>query len=137
MYETPTVGALGRGLARLRSIPPSILRMAFTIVSWLPGTTVCFGTHRFVVTTDGSTEWVQPAASPLLPPVAGAINAAGPWSTELGGSPLLFPFGLQNAAQSFERLALDVLAPPNDEFVGKLDYDYESLHDVLDVHMGE
>ena len=73
-------------LARLRSIPPSILRMAFTTVSWLPGTMVCFGTHRFVIITDGSTEWVQPVASPLLPPVAGAIDAAGPWSTELGGS---------------------------------------------------
>ena len=111
--------------------------MATTTVSWLPGTTVCFGTHRFIITADGSIEWVQLATSPLLSPVLNTIDTANPLSTELEGSPSLFPLGLQNAAQSFKRLALDVLAPPDDEFVGMLDYDYESLHDVLNEHVGD
>ena len=98
---------------------------------------MCFDTHRFIITADGSTEWVQPTASPLPPPVADTIDAAGLLSAELGGLPLLFPFGLQNAAQSFERLTLDVLAPPDDEFVGMLDYDYELLHDVLNEDLGD
>ena len=111
--------------------------MASTITSWVPGTTVYFRTHRFIITADGSTEWVRPATSALPSPVANIIDTANPLSTELAGSPLLFPFGLQNAAQSFERLALDVLAPPGGEFVGMLDYDYESLHDVLNEHVGD
>ena len=111
--------------------------MATTIVSWVPGTMVCFGAHRFIITVDRSTERVQPVTSPLPSPIANAIDTASLSSTELEGSPLLFPFGLPNAVQSFERLALDVLAPPNDEFVGMLDYDHESLHDVLDVHVGD
>ena len=113
------------------------LRMASTITSWVLGTTVYFGTHRFVITTDGSTEWVQPAALLLSCPVANTTDAANPQSAELGGSPFVFPFGLLNAAQSFEHLTLDVLAPPDDEFVGMLDYDYESLHDVLNEDVGD
>ena len=107
--------------------------MAFTTVSWLPGTSVCFGMHRFIVATDGSVEWVQPAASPLPPHVTGVAPTAGSPNTELGGSSSHLRFGVQNAAQIFECLALNVLAPPSDEFVGILDYDHESLHDVLDV----
>ena len=111
--------------------------MSFTTVSWLPGTTVCFGTHRFVVVTNGDLEWVRTAPSQPPPPVADIASAAGPSSTELGGSPPRLPFGLRSAAQTFGRLPLNVLAPPSDELVGMLDYDHESLYDVLNVQVND
>ena len=111
--------------------------MALTTVSWLPGTTVCFGTHHFVVITDGDLEWVRPAPSQPPPPVTDIASVAGPSTTELGGSLPRLPFGLQNATQTFERLSLNVLAPPSDELVGMLDYDHESLYDVLNVQVND
>ena len=88
--------------------------MATTIFSWVPGTTVCFGMHCFVITADGSTELVQPAALPLPSPVSNTIDAALAPSTELGGAPSMFQLGMQNATRCLERLTLDILAPPDD-----------------------
>ena len=163
--------------------------MASTTVTWIPGTSVYFGTHRFIITTDGSTEWVRPTTPSSFSSVPDFIHVAlyeprseelaldraeverrlneflGPRpsrndlacatfalanvttqlagggalapSTELGDASPAFPLGLQIAAQNFERLMLDAIAPPDDEFVGMLDYDHESLHNVLTEGLGD
>ena len=54
---------------------------------------MCFGMHRFVITANGSAEWVQPVASLLPSPVSNTVDAAVPLSTELGGRHWLSPSG--------------------------------------------
>ena len=70
-------------------------------------------------------------------PVTGVTHAAGSPSIELVGSSTRFPFGLWNAARTFERLPLNAPAPPSDEFIGMLEYDHESMHNVLNVQVDD
>ena len=80
---------------------------------------------------------MRPASSQPPLPITDVASVAGPSSTKLGGSPPGLPSGLRSAAQTFEHLSLNILAPSSDELVGMLDYDHESLHDILNVQVDD
>ena len=48
----------------------------FVISAWVPGTSARFGTFRFIVTTDGGVEWMRPVVSLPPSPIPNFLPAA-------------------------------------------------------------
>jgi len=63
LFETPTVGAPGRGLCAFQIRP----QMATHVISWVPGAHVCFGDLDFIVTLGGELALATRPCSLSLP----------------------------------------------------------------------
>ena len=64
LFETPTVGAPGRGLCAFQTRP----RMANHDISWVPGAHMRFGNLDFIIMVGGELVWAH-AAIQSLPPI--------------------------------------------------------------------
>ena len=80
MYETPIVGALGRGACAFQIRP----RIATNIISWAPGAHVRFGDLDFIVTLGGELMLTHTAAQPLPSINPSHLRLEGPWGDSLG-----------------------------------------------------
>ena len=132
--------------------------MATHAISWVPGTHVCFDDLDFIITLGGELALAHTAVQSLPSINLSHLRLKGQPGDSLGpqlsreasrhitlfpegpvrSTPIVFPFGLRNAAATAGHLlALRMVQPPTDsEFMGTIEPDMETLHWLLTEGLG-